>query len=171
MPAALLGSFAVEATPPFVLEMLVALAAVLSGLQAVLGRRPTPESGKLRLTAWQGVLIGAITGFLSALTGTGGPVILMPILLWLGASPLASVGLAQTIQIPIAVLAMAGNITTRSLDPALAVLVAIGLSGGAWLGALLAQGLRPEMLRRLVGAMLACAGVVLLVKAIYDLRG
>src|SRR4029077_16872878 len=49
--------------------------------------------------------IGAGAGFLSSLTGTGGPLLLVPILLTMQLGVLASVGLSQIFQLPVAIAA------------------------------------------------------------------
>ncbi|WP_395665557.1 sulfite exporter TauE/SafE family protein [Methylocella sp.] len=163
-PAAALGAFAARLASPAVLEALIAAAAILSGLYAM--RRPAaPKArGGRRLGGRSGLAIGAVAGFLSALTGTSGPVVLMPVLLWLGVEPLTAVGLAQTIQIPIALLASAGNFATGSIDLPLAGLIALGLGSGALAGARMAQEVRPERLRRAVALMLIGTGLLLCLK-------
>src|SRR5262249_56076617 len=56
--------------------------------------------------------IGAAVGIGSALTGTGGPVLLVPLLLWWGAPVLASVGLSPAIQVPLPPIASPRNFFT-----------------------------------------------------------
>jgi len=106
MPAAILGAIAAKAAPPFLLELIVALLTTFTGLQS-LARRRAPldeQTSKFVLSKSTGITVGAVTGFLSALTGTGGPVVLVPVLLWLEVPVLIAIGLAQAIQLPIAVL-------------------------------------------------------------------
>jgi uncharacterized membrane protein YfcA len=58
--------------------------------------------------------IGAGVGYVSALTGTGGPVSLMPVLLALKVDVLSAVGLGQAIQVPIGALATAQHSQSRA---------------------------------------------------------
>src|SRR5262249_47717723 len=97
-----------------------------------------------RATLPHGVLlfIGAATGFLSSLTGTGGPLVLVPILLSMRLGVLASVGLSQIFQLPVALAATAGNIIYGELDLPLGIVLAASLSGGSWFGAKLARAAR-----------------------------
>ena len=75
-------------------------------------------------------MIGLFVGLGSALTGTGGPVLLIPILLWLNFPLLAVVGLAQGIQIPIALSASTGNYIFSGIDFVLAGILSILLGIG-----------------------------------------
>jgi len=70
---------------------------------------PTPPSPRvLTLTG-----VGFVVGVGSALTGTGGPTLLLPLLVWLRVPMLTAVGLAQAIQLlarAVAVLLIAAGI-------------------------------------------------------------
>lgn len=85
--------------------------------------------------------VGAAVGAGSALTGTSGPVLLVPLLIGLGAPVLASLGLSQAIQIPIAVMASLGNLWAGSLNWRLAGLLSHGLVLGTPIGVPLAHKL------------------------------
>ena len=49
------------------------------------------------------VFFGFVVGFGSALTGTGGPVLLIPILMFMNIPVLVAIGISQVVQLPIAV--------------------------------------------------------------------
>lgn len=166
MPAAILGSIAAKAAPPFVLELIVAVLTAFSGLQTLV--RPQPQidakRGKFVLTNAAGAAVGTLTGFLSALTGTGGPTVLIPVLLWLEVPVLVAIGLAQAIQLPIAVLATISNTANGTLDPLLALALGAGLSVGAWFGARLAHSLNQNVLRRIVAVVLLGVAALMVFK-------
>lgn len=156
MPAAILGSIAAKAAPSFLLELIVALLTGFTGFQSLVRASPKIDTRQSKFTlsnAARGAL-GAFTGFLSALTGTGGPTVLVPLLLWLEVPVLAAIGLAQAIQLPIAVLATASNTVNGTLDLVLALELGIGLIIGAWIGARLAHSLNQQVLRRIVAIVL-----------------
>ncbi len=163
-PGALGGAFAAGIAPPLLIETFIALAAVLSGLQSLRRSKRQTEPEIRRLGSRQAISIGAAVGFLSALTATGGPVALMPVLLRLRVAPLAAVGLAQFIQVPISLFATAANLATGTFNLEMAILIAVGLSGGSLLGARFAQSVKPEHLRQLVAAMLVGVGVLMCLK-------
>ena len=113
MPGAYLGAMTTWLMPAVALELIIGILVLISGVHAL---RPKSEviSERKGLSPTALVLIGVLTGFGSAITGTGGPLVLVPILLWLKVSTLTAVGLSQIIQIPIALLATGGNLTFGS---------------------------------------------------------
>ena len=64
----------------------------------------------LDIRHWYAILTGLTCGIGSALTGTGGPLLLMPILVFTEIPTLHALGLAQVMQIPIATMATASNL-------------------------------------------------------------
>jgi uncharacterized membrane protein YfcA len=159
MPAALGGALAANLASPVVLEILIGLLTLSTGLQALLSSVDVKMSEARRISNPVLGCIGAVTGFLSALSGTGGPLILVPILLYLELPVLTAVGLSQVIQLPIALLATAGNLGYGSLDMVLGGLLALGLAFGTWGGATVAHAVPRATLRRMVSLVLVIVGV------------
>jgi len=106
--------------------------------------------------------IGAFTGFLSSVTGTGGPLVLVPILVAASVPVLTAVGLSQVIQVPIAVAATAGNLLYGTVDVVLASILAVSLTIGSWYGAKLAHNVSRDRLRRIVSIVLVVVGLFIL---------
>ena len=163
MPAAIAGSLIARVTPSLVLELVIALLTATSGLQTLLRRAPAFHVRE-RLSTRHGLALGGAVGFVSSLTGTGGPAVLIPLLLWLNVPVLTTMGLAQAIQLPIAVLATIGNATSDVMDPSLSAALGVGLSVGAGLGARVAHGMNQRWLRCFVAVMLLGVGLSLLVR-------
>ncbi|MEW5964095.1 MAG: sulfite exporter TauE/SafE family protein [Pseudomonadota bacterium] len=164
MPAALAGALLASAAPGRVLELLIGLLTAASGAHSLL---PTKEAhaGDDRTPANPTLaVIGAVTGFSSAITGTGGPLVLVPILMWLDMPVLTAIGLSQAIQLPIAALATAGNAYVGVLDLKLGLLIAVGLSIGTWAGARIAHAVPRAVLRRIVSVVLVGVGGSILAK-------
>lgn len=161
-PAALLGALTVSVAPGEALEAAIGLLALGGGLHALFSRAPEAQAAALRPATLVGV--GSCAGYLSALTGTGGPLALAPMLMALGAPVLTTLGLAQAIQLPIATMATAGNVFTGILDLGLGLSLAVGISLGVWIGARMAHALPRETLRRGVSALMLLVGVLLLAK-------
>ena len=164
MPAALAGALIGERAPAHVLEFLIGLLTVGSGLQSLLASQPGTMTADRPLSPPHLAGIGAFTGFASALTGTGGPLVLVPILLWWKLPVLTAIGLAQAIQLPIALLATAGNAATGGIDPALCANLAAGVALGTWAGARIAHAVPRAALKRLVSGVLIVAGALILYK-------
>jgi len=112
-------------------------------------------------------VIGAATGFGSALSGTGGPLILVPLLIWLRFPTLVAIGLAQAIQLPIASLATAANIQTGGLDIRLGLLLAFGISFGTLIGSSFAHALPRQVLRNIVAILLTIVGAFMLAQLVF----
>jgi uncharacterized membrane protein YfcA len=164
MPAALIGAVTSSIAPVTVLEILIGMLAASSGYHAL---RASPEIGHgTRFEMGAGKLggIGAVTGFGSALTGTGGPLILVPLLIRLECPVINAIGMAQVIQLPIAILATAANVWAKAIEPVLAISLAAGLAGGTWGGARIAHALPRATLKRVVAVVLTICGAVILVK-------
>ncbi len=142
----------------------MALLTIASGIQALVGEpRSTGHEGR-PLTPALLIGLGGVTGFASALTGTGGPLVLIPLLLWLDTSVLTSIGLAQAIQIPIALLATLTNAWTGTLDVSLGLMLGAGLVFGTWAGARLAHSVPRATLKTVVAWLLVAVGGLVLVK-------
>ena len=97
VPAAFAGARANAALPEGLLMAILAALMVLTGSDALLRGSPGSVGGTRRLGIPALLAIGAFVGFGSALTGTGGAVLLVPILLLLRVPVLAAVGAAQAV--------------------------------------------------------------------------
>lgn len=167
MPAAFLGAVAASVASGWILEVCIGVLTAASGLNTLLAKSGTDGiEGSLLSKSALGT-IGAITGFTSSLTGTGGPLVLVPILMWLQLPVLTAIGLSQAIQLPIAVLATAGNVYADTLDIVLGCVLAVGISLGTWGGARLAHVLPRATLRLIVSVLMVIIGGLILAKIAY----
>jgi hypothetical protein len=151
--------------------LLVATLMIVSGIDALIKvyRPPTQARAPRQLKPLQYILIGAITGFGSAITGTGGPLILVPMLIFLGLPVLTAVGLSQAIQLPIAAFASAGNWLSGNLDFDLALLIGTVLVIGAFAGALLVHRLPTQPIRKLIAILLVFFGSAIGIQQLLNL--
>ena len=163
VPGAFAGAAAMSAVPAFALELLIAVLIIASALNSLRGKGPV--SGAPRpLARGPLLLVGAVTGIASSMSGTGGPLVLIPILLWLHVPVLAAVGLSQVIQLPISAFATAGNLLYGAMDVAVAAALSVLLMAGVWFGARIAHRVSSVALKRFVSLMLLGVGVMMLVK-------
>lgn len=156
-PMSFLGAMAISVIPPLGLEL------IIGGLVGFAGVNALRKSGRVAdrdgdLSASALVVIGGLTGFGSALTGTGGPLVLVPMMVWLKVPVLTAVGLSQAVQFPIAALASAGNFFYGTIDLILGAVIAAGLMVGAAVGARLAHRFSPAALRAIVAWVLVLVG-------------
>jgi len=167
-PTAFIGAWAVSIASPQLLEAGLGLLTFLSGLNALRGRH-TDGAPAHALSSTLLLVVGAATGFLSSISGTGGPLVLVPILMSMSVPVLTSVGLSQAIQLPIAITATAGNALYGELDLILGGTLAASLTAGSWYGARLAHSVPRAILRRIVSIVLVVLGACILGKVGWQL--
>jgi uncharacterized protein len=160
-PAAFAGAWAVSVLYPRLLETCLGLLTFLSGLNSL---RPQKLADPLGGGVSNKVLVpvGTVTGFLSSVTGTGGPLVLVPILISLSVPVLTAVGLSQAVQLPVAIAATVGNVLYGKLDLYLGGILAASLTVGSWGGAKLAHVMPRTILRAIVSAVLIIIGAFIL---------
>jgi uncharacterized protein len=134
------------------------------GTRALL-RRKSSQTHRAASASVPGFTIGGVTGFASALTGTGGPMVLVPILVWQGSAMRDAILLGQAVQLPIAAMATVGNFYLGGVDVAAGAAIGLMLVPGAFLGHRLAGILPLVTLTRLVGVTLIAAGLSFAIKA------
>jgi uncharacterized membrane protein YfcA len=166
-PGAYLGARAVALMPGRILEALIAATLVLAGLNVP--RRPRAGAAAARPLGIQALAaLGGFTGFAAALTGAGGALILVPLLVALGEPVLLAIGLGQAIQLPIAGVATAANLRQGQIDLLLASVLAAALSLGILIGVPLAHALPQAALRRLLAITMIVAGVAIAARLVLS---
>lgn len=163
-PGALAGAWALAVIPGQLALGLLAALTIAVGLKSLAGRRAGRTDESTRGSA-PGAGVGALTGFASALTGTGGPMVLVPILVWQRAPMRDAILLGQVVQLPIALTASAGNLYLGGVDVVAGAAIGLMLVPGAFLGHRLAGHLPLTALTKLVGITLIAAGTSFAVKA------
>jgi uncharacterized membrane protein YfcA len=158
VPAAIFGARINTALPTTVLTIILAALIAFSGLNA-LYRQPITKADKAEMSYALLILIGLGVGFGSALTGTGGPVLLVPILILLEVPALAAIGVSQVIQLPVAAFASIGFGLYGQIDFALGTILGIIQAVGVVLGAQIAHRVPARQLRKIVAIALISVGL------------
>ena len=166
MPGAYLGAATVSVMPARWLEAIIAVLVLLSGIHALSQRAPEALGGS-KPSGVTLAIVGGITGFGSALSGTGGPLVLIPILIWMKFSLLTAVGLSQVIQLPIAALATIGNFQHGEVNVGASLAIAVLLVLGVVVGAQIAHRLPAGLLKRIVASVLMAVGAAMAMRIIY----
>lgn len=110
-----------------------------------------------------GLVIGAIIGLLSGLTGTGGGIFLSPILLFMAwAMPKQASGIASVFILVNSVAGLLGNYTSVQNLPDSLPLFAGAAIAGAIIGTTLGVRLPSLLITRVLGAVLVIAGAKLI---------
>ena len=165
---AALGAATLAWLPTRAVALGVALLAMGSGAHALLAR-PAPEAaprgGVNGPVAWVTLVALAFgVGTLSAWSGTGGPVVLLPLLALLRWPTVQAVEAAQRVQLPVAAAATTVNLWAGRLDLALGAIVGLLLLAGWLAGRALSRKLPVARLRQAVALALIATGVAYLQK-------
>ena len=164
VPAAFVGALVNATLPASVVLLGLAALTIFVGVHQLRpgsARAVAAEPGAAALVA-----IGAFVGFGSALTGTGGPVLLVPILLTIGVAPLRAVAVSQAVQLPVVVSGSIGYFQTGLVDVRLGTLLGILAALGTLVGAVVATRIHAEGLRKIVAVACIAAGAFLIVRAV-----
>ncbi|MEM7223749.1 MAG: sulfite exporter TauE/SafE family protein [Pseudomonadota bacterium] len=163
MPAAFAASWASHVIPGALIEICIAAFVVFAGISAL---RPAASSAQEIPALGRPTLLatGAVTGIGSALTGTGGPLVLLPLMIRLGVPILTAIGLAQAVQLPIATLATTGHLIYGRVDFTVGLVLAGALALGVAMGAYLAHKIAQQHLRRVVALVLIGVGCAIILK-------
>ncbi len=164
VPAAFLGALVNATLPASVVLLGLAALTIFVGVHQLLPVARAPSRTGLGTGALVG--IGVFVGFGSALTGTGGPVLLVPVLLALGIAPLRAVAVSQAVQLPVVVSGSVGYLQTGLVDVRLGTVLGGLAALGTLVGAVAATRIHAEGLRRIVAVACIAAGVFLVVRAL-----
>jgi uncharacterized protein len=151
-----LGAATLDWLPGTGVRLFVATLALASGLHALASRHAA--GGRIPGTALLAFL-GFVVGYGSAISGTGGPVMLIPILLVLRTPVAAAVALGVAAGLPITAAATAVYAAEGRIDLPLALTLAALLIAGTWAGARLSTRLSGRALTVAVAWTLVGVGV------------
>ena len=169
IPAAFAGAFLSSIISAQGLEFFIAMLIIFVGANAVISGGEEKKETDLKKTTLIG--LGTITGIGSSLSGTGGPLILVPILVWLKVPVLTAVGLSQAVQLPIAILATAGNLIYSYVDIKIGIILALALMIGASIGARVAHAVSKTTLKHFVAWVLVVVGTIMVIRVMRDWLG
>lgn len=166
---AFVGAFAnslIDAQP---LSIIVALLIVFSGVYTLKSLRSLnnpvfSDRPNLQFAALVG--IGAFVGFGSGLSGAGGPLLSVPLMLVLGFPPLVTIGAGQVIQILASVSATLGNLKYGSIDFGIVGLLMVFEVIGVLIGAKIVHMVQQMLIRRFVAWLCIVVGTWMVVKAV-----
>ncbi len=162
IPTALLGGYIT--LPPIVFSRLLGALLLVAGVTLIFRRDFSSQvvSPPGLITA---LLAGASIGLLSGLTGVGGGILIMPLLLhnrW--ASPKAAAALTGVFILITSLAALSGHLgANHSLPPGLPLFGAAAVLGGIVGAQLGSVHLSPAAINRVLGAILLISSVKLLV--------
>jgi uncharacterized membrane protein YfcA len=121
------------------------------------------DAARARPAAWAAGGLG--TGLASALTGTSGPMVGLPLLTWAGLPGASRLALAQALQLPVALGAGVVYAGAAVLPWAAGAACTALLCAGVLLGSRLARAVSPAPLRRLSALLMWAAALAMAFKS------
>ncbi len=165
VPTAYVGAWANVTLPESVLMVVLALFLVVTGAVSLLW---SPVAEPVRhFEAPTLLAVGAFVGFGSALTGTGGPILLVPILLLLRTPVRMAVGAGMAISLAVTSSSTVGYVYYGSVDFVLGTALGLATAGGVVAGARIAHAARVAMLQRVVAAVILCTGLLIAAQTVW----
>jgi len=166
VPGVLLGVGLGVVLPAAVLTLCTGLLLVVSGLHNLFGKLEGADTDGAVPSGRDFALLGIGVGAASALTGTGGPVLLSPILLWRRVPVRDVVGISQAISLPVAMMASVAYGFAGRVDFELAFTLGVAMAAGVPIGASLARRMSVGALHRAVAIAVCASGALLLLRSL-----
>ena len=167
VPATLAGSFLLSYFTEEILTLLIAGLTLVSGGKEFFVNKKLPSLDIFPISDKKLIWFACITGLLSSLSGTGGPLVLIPLLLWFSAPVIATVALAQAIQLPISIFATVGNSVNGILDLRVAIPIAFGIAIGTFLGSHWIKKIPVNYVKKAIAALLVIVGVAMSCSVVF----
>ncbi len=161
------GSVANAYAPAALLNLLLSAIIIFSGIYALI----PSQKHRTRTSASLPVLfgIGAAVGFGSGLTGVGGPVLSVPLMVILGFQPLTAIATSQVIQITAACSGSLGNISHGFISFQTALWVTLLELVGVCIGVRLAHTVPSSLLKKMVSIVCIIIGSFICIKTMRDI--
>ena len=151
------------------LNLILALLILLAGALVfcpVKGRRFSFMEEGRRSRFWVLFAVGSGVGFVAGLTGAGGPVLSVPIMIALGFPPLIAIGAGQVYSVPVALSGTVANFLHGAIDYKVGALMIVIQILGILLGVYMANRMDTMKLRKMVAWVCIFCGGFILVNAI-----
>jgi hypothetical protein len=159
--SAFVGSMTLQVIPGALLRSALAFLMIAAGLRQFVGSRQAEMRDAIAPVRPASLAaVGLVTGWGSAVTASGGPLILLPLLVLLRVPVQTAVGLCQVVQVPIGVAASFGNHIAGQLDLLRAVPIALVLGAGTVAGALIGDRVPTRTLQMTVATALITSGLL-----------
>lgn len=149
------------------LTLLIAAIIMVAGLWIL---RPASPGASVRDGTRRGdtaalLGVGAASGFGSGLSGAGGPLFSVPMMVLLGFSPLVAIGVSQVIQIVAAVSGSLASIQDQRIHGSLAAWVTVFELAGVVAGTRFAHSVDAGLLRRIAAWLCIAVAALMAVRA------
>ncbi len=162
------GAYVNAYTEAMLLYVILGLIIIISSLFALRPPQKINVAEKLnpRGRFYTLLAVGLIVGFLCGLTGIGGGLVSIPVMLVLGFSPLASIATGQVLQSIVAIFGSISNISNGFVEFGIVWWVTLLELAGVALGVRIAHKAPVAALKRNVSILCLAIGIYMIVKAL-----
>jgi uncharacterized membrane protein YfcA len=151
------------------LSIVLAVVIIIAGVYTLMASSEQSSDAVFRDPRRQWIMlacIGALTGFLSGLTGIGGPALSVPLMVLCGFSILTSIGVGQVLQIVGALSGSIANLKYGTIDYGLATFISAFEICGVLLGAYVIHRIDIGLIKKFVGALCLIAGCAFILRTL-----
>ena len=169
LPFAYVGAAVKAYTQAPYLNLILALLILLAGalvFRPVRGRSYAFMAEGRASRFWVLILVGAGVSFIAGLTGAGGPVLSVPIMIALGFTPLTSIAAGQVYSIVVALSGSIANIQHSAIDFSVGTWLIVVQMIGILLGVYMATRMDTTRLRKMVAWVCLFCGSFILYNAV-----
>lgn len=163
------GAWVGSLLSPIILSLVLATLIIIAGAYTFFSSAynvifKLPQGGKKEWVTL--ATIGAVTGFLSGMTGIGGPALSVPLMVLFGFSILTAIGVGQVLQIVGALSGTIANLQMGTIDFGLASFICVFEIVGVLLGAYLLHRMDSALIKKMVGTLCLVAGFALIFRTL-----
>lgn len=161
------GSLVNASAPVRLLNLLLAAIIIFAGIYAIKPHKDRPATAPASKNTRRARLlaIGAAVGFGSGLTGVGGPVLSVPIMVAFGFNPLTSIAASQVVQITAAFSGSIGNFNSGFINFSVAWWITLIELAGVAMGVTLAHKASGPLLKKIVSVVCIVVGVYIFIRS------
>ena len=165
--SSIVGAYVNPYVNTYILNIILACLILFSGISILLPQKNSFFADIMELSRKRFVflfILGILVGFMAGLTGIGGPVLSVPIMVSIGFSPIASIAVSQPLQVIAGASGSIINIFNGYINYSMAIWITVLEFIGFYFGIVLAYKLNAKVLKYLICLLCVITGVYMIVR-------